>query len=58
MKDVLEWLEGKKTYLVALVAAVLAAAQSLGYEVPLWVLTALASVGLYSVRSAISKAGG
>lgn len=52
------WLEGKKTYLTAIVAGVLAALGVLGIEVPEYVLTALMAFGLYSVRSAIAKAGG
>lgn len=50
----LKALEGKKTYLAAAVAAAVAAAQVLGYEVPEYALTLLAAFGLYGVRSAIA----
>jgi hypothetical protein len=49
----LEKLEGKKTYITAVVTGAVAAAQVLGYEIPVYVLTILAALGLYSVRSAI-----
>lgn len=55
MGKVVELIEGKKTYLVAIAAAGMAAAQALGYEVPGWVETILMAAGLGSVRVAISK---
>ena len=48
-------LNGKKTYIAAAIAAGVAAAQVLGYEVPEYVLTLLAALGLYGVRNAIGK---
>lgn len=48
-------LNGKKTYIAAAIAAGVAAAQVLGYEVPEYVLTMLAALGLYGVRNAIGK---
>lgn len=48
-------LEGKKTYIAAAIAAVVAGAQALGYVVPDYVLTLLGAFGLYGVRSAIGK---
>lgn len=48
-------LEGKKTYLAAAIAAGVAAAQVLGYEVPEYVLTLLGAFGLYGMRSAIGR---
>ena len=50
-----KFLEGKKTYIAAAIAAGVAAAQVLGYEVPEYALTMLAAFGLYGVRSAIGK---
>lgn len=44
---------GKKTYIAAAIAAGVAGAQVLGYEVPEYVLTLLAAFGLYGVRNAI-----
>ena len=48
-------MQGKKTYLAAAIAAAVAAAQVLGYEVPDYVLTLLGAFGLYGVRSAIGR---
>ena len=55
MNKVLSFLEGKKTYLVALVAGCVAAAQSLGYDVPSYVFEILTALGLYTMRSAIAN---
>lgn len=51
----LNFLEGKKTYIAAAVAGGVAAAQALGYVIPDYVITLLAAFGLYGVRNAISK---
>lgn len=48
-----DFLKGKKTYIVAAVAAGVAVAQVLGYPIPEWVLTALGAAGLYGVRKAL-----
>lgn len=49
--------KGKKTYVAAAITAAVAGAQVLGYVVPDYVLTLLAALGLYGVRSAISDYG-
>lgn len=49
------FLNGKKTYIAAAVAAAVAGAQALGYVIPEYALTLLAAFGLYGVRSAIGK---
>lgn len=49
------FLAGKKTYIVALVAGLIAAAQSLGYEIPEWVMPLLGALGLATVRQAIAR---
>ena len=46
-------LNGKKTYIVAALAA--AAASALGYEVPEWAWLLLNAAGLGAVRSAIGR---
>ena len=51
----MKFLQGKKTYLAAAIAAAVAAAQVLGYTVPDYALTLLAAFGLYGVRSAIAR---
>ena len=46
-------LSGKKTYIVAVLAALGAAATALGYPIPEYVWALLGAAGLGSVRSAI-----
>ena len=53
MDKLLKLLEGKKSYLVAIVAAGLAFCASMGIVVPDWVIQLLAACGLAAVRSAI-----
>ena len=54
---ILEFLKGKKTYIVAAVAGVLAAAQVLypGFAVPEWVWIALGAFGLGFLRAGVEK---
>lgn len=49
------FLAGKKTYIVALIAGVVAAAQALGYEIPEWVMPLLGALGLGTMRQAIAR---
>lgn len=49
-------LKGKKTYLVALLAAAGAVSQVLGYHIPEFVWPLLGAAGLGAVRSAIPNA--
>ncbi len=53
----LDFLNGKKTYIVAFVAAGLAAAQALGYPIPEYVYVILGALGLITTRAAITKSG-
>ena len=55
MQGILEWLDGRKTYLVAGLIGVGAAATALGYIIPEWVWLLLGAIGLGSVRDAIKK---
>lgn len=48
-------LAGKKTYIVATLAAAAAAASALGYEIPEWAWLLLNAAGLGAVRSAIIR---
>lgn len=48
-------LKGKKTYIVAVLAAAGAAASAFGYEVPEWGWLLLNAAGLGAVRQAIGK---
>jgi len=49
----MKFLEGKKTYIIAFVAAACAAAEALGYSIPPYVYAFLGSLGLYTTRKAI-----
>lgn len=51
----LSYLNGKKTYIVALLAAIAAAASALGHPVPEWAWLLLNAAGLGAVRSAIGR---
>ena len=52
----IDWLKGKKTYIVALVTGLLAAAESLGYPIPPAVYAVLAALGFTALRAGVSKA--
>lgn len=56
MDKVIEFLNGKKTYIIAAIAACTALAQALGYPIPEWVYTLEGAAGLGAVRIAINKA--
>lgn len=47
------FLDGKKTYIVAILAGAGTIATALGYHIPEWVWAGLATLGLGAVRSAI-----
>lgn len=49
------WLQGKKTYIVALLVGVAAVLNYLGIAIPEWVFVLLGALGLGAVRSAITK---
>lgn len=49
------FLNGKKTYLVAALAAAAAVASAFGHEVPEWAWLLLNAAGLGAVRQAIGK---
>jgi hypothetical protein len=49
------FLKGKKTYLVAVVAAASAGAEALGYPVPTWLFPLLGAAGLTTMRHAIRR---
>jgi hypothetical protein len=53
----IQWLQGKKTYITAVVAGGLAAAQVIwpGFAVPEWAWLALAALGLGFIRAGIAK---
>jgi hypothetical protein len=49
------FLEGKKTYIVAALAAAGAVAQAFGYVIPEYVFILLGAAGFGAVRSAIGR---
>lgn len=51
----MKFLEGKRTYIVAIIAAVLAGLEAFGISVPQSVYTLLGALGLYTVRAAIGS---
>jgi len=53
MDKLMKLFEGKRTYLVAIVAAGLAFCASMGIVVPDWVMQILAALGLAAVRASI-----
>jgi hypothetical protein len=55
MGTILNLLSGKKTYLVAAIAAATAAAQALGYTVPDWLYALEGALGLGALRVAVGK---
>ena len=55
MQKILEWLDGKKTYIVAVLVGLGAVATSLGWSIPDWVWLLLGAIGLGAVRDAVKK---
>ena len=51
----LEWLKGKKTYIVAGVAAVLAFASAMGWDIPEGIILVLTALGLTTARKGASN---
>lgn len=51
----MKFLSGKKTYIVAALAAAGAVAQALGYVIPEYVFILLGAAGFGSVRAAIGR---
>ncbi len=47
------FLNGKKTYIIAIIAGVLTIYQGLGHVIPDYVWTGLAAAGLGAIRSAV-----
>jgi hypothetical protein len=55
MQAILDVLNGKKTYVIAAIAALTAAAQALGYTIPDWAYALEGALGLGALRVAVSK---
>lgn len=55
MRAIIEWLSGKKTYIIYGVTFILAGLKGVGIEVPIWIIAMLGSLGLISLRSGVKK---
>jgi small-conductance mechanosensitive channel len=55
MEKILEFLQGKKTYIIAICVGIVAALNQLGIAIPAWVLPVLGALGLGAIRDAINK---
>ena len=55
MTKIIEYLKGKKTYIVALTAAALAFAQAMGWPVPEYIYVILGACGIATMRAAVGK---
>ncbi len=53
--NLLTWIKGKRTYIVASVMAALAFADAMGWPVPEWVYLVLTATGLYTARKAVAN---
>lgn len=53
LDNIWTWLIGKKTYIIAIIGAVLGLLQVFGIFVPDWVYAILAAIGLGTLRAAI-----
>jgi hypothetical protein len=54
MEQILAFLKGKKTYIVAICVGIVAALKQLGIEIPAWVVPLLGAVGLGTLRDALN----
>jgi len=55
MQAILSFLNGKKTYVIAALAALTAAAQALGYTIPDWAYALEGALGLGALRVAVNR---
>jgi hypothetical protein len=55
MQKALDLLEGKKSYIVAFLTALLGLLQAFGVVIPEWLLFILAGLGIGTLRHAVSK---
>ena len=51
----MDFLNGKKTYLVAIMTGILAGLQAYGIVIPEWVYMGLGSMGMVTLRHGMSK---
>lgn len=53
MTKILDFVRGKRTYIVAGVTFIMGGLQAIGYPIPEYVFVLLGATGLYTVRKAI-----
>lgn len=53
MNKIIDFVRGKRTYIVAGVTFIVGGLQALGYPIPEYVYALLGATGLYTVRKAI-----
>jgi hypothetical protein len=51
----MEWLKGKKTYVIAIATFVIGGLSALGYTVPEYVYVLLGAIGLGTLRAGVGK---
>lgn len=55
MSKILELLDGKKSYIVALAVATIGILVAFGVEIPEWAYSILAAFGIVAAKSAVKK---
>ena len=55
MAKIVQFLKGKKSYIVAAVTFVIGGLQAVGYPIPEWVFPLLGAAGLSTLRSGMIK---
>ena len=55
MTKIVDYLKGKKTYLIAVIVGIVAALQYLGIDIPEYVYAILAAFGLGFLRAGVTK---
>jgi len=55
MTKLIEWLKGKKTYIIAIIGGIVGILQACGVIIPEYVYAILAALGIGAVRAAINK---
>lgn len=57
MDKALDWLSGKKTYIIAIITAILGVMQANGTPIPEYVWPLLGAFGLGTLRAGVQKSG-
>ncbi len=55
MTKLLEWLDGKKTYITVAATFIIGGLEALGYGIPSWVYALLAALGVGFLRRGVGK---